>query len=352
MGWGYDGWPYSRALFPFPIYPGGKDFGKQTFERVVNEFRPDVVIALGDLWMVDWIRSSPSRSQFQLWLYFTIDGRPLPREFQPVLRNADARIACAHYGREVVEEACPDLDVDVVYHGVDTSIFKPLSNREEIRSRGGLSGRFVVGCVARNQPRKLMPVLIRAFASFSRNKPESLLYLHTNPDDIGWDVRDLLMRHGIDRQTLLSRANAIDNGLTPEQLNEVYNAFDVFVLPSAAEGFGLPLVEAMAAGVPVIATDYSSCSELVGGRGELIRVLGLFTVGRLNIDHAIPDDADLVAKLELLYRDPARREQHRRNGLDFAATLDWDLVMCAWEHLFRDRIAGREQRGHSAATVD
>jgi len=287
--------------------------------------------------MLDWIRASPARAGLQLWLYFTIDGRPLPREFEQVLRDADVRVACAHYGRSVVEEACPDLDIDMLYHGVDTSVFKPLPNREEIRRRGGLDGRFVVGCVARNQPRKLLPVLIRAFAVFAQDKPESLLYLHTNPDDIGWDIRDLLARHGIDRRTLISRANAVDNGLTPTQLNEVYNAFDVFVLPSAAEGFGLPLVEAMAAGVPVIATNYSSCTELVRGRGELIRVLALFTVGRLNIDHAMPDETDLIAKLDLLYRNPPLREQHRRSGSDFAATLDWKLIVRSWLQLLSER---------------
>jgi glycosyltransferase involved in cell wall biosynthesis len=93
----------------------------------------------------------------------------------------------------------------------------------------------------------------------------------------------------------------------------------------------------MAAGVPVIATDYSSCRELVAGRGELINVLGVFTVGRLNIDHAIPDETDLVAKLDLLYRNPSLREQHRRNGLDFAATLDWDRIMPSWERLLSER---------------
>ncbi len=87
LGWSYDGWPYDRAQFPFNIYPSrGPSHGPENFERVINEFAPDVVITLAEIWMIDWLHTHPTRPRFKWIGYFPMDGGP----FYPPWGNARA----------------------------------------------------------------------------------------------------------------------------------------------------------------------------------------------------------------------------------------------------------------------
>lgn len=334
LGWGYDGWPYDRREIPYDIYPcSGDTFGRKTAPRVLAELQPDVLVSFGDLWMTGWTQDLRSKGRFKKLLYFPVDGEPFPRAWRKVVADADIVVAYSLYGQKIVQEACPDREIHRIYHGVDIETFRPLPDKDEIKRRHGLGGKFVVGCVARNQPRKNFPLLIQAFARFREGKDDAWLYLHTNPRDVGWDVLELLREYGVREHTSISRHAAVDGGVSAEELNTIYNLFDVMALPTAAEGFGLPILEAMAVGVPVAATGFSACVELLEGRGELIEVKDFLTVGRYNLRHALPDVEDLVRKLNLLYAEPERRRHHRTAGLEFARSLHWDGLIDQWDAL-------------------
>jgi sugar transferase (PEP-CTERM/EpsH1 system associated) len=171
----------------------------------------------------------------------------------------------------------------VIYNGVDTQRFAPCSeSRIAMRKELGLPEKsFVVGAVGRLVPIKDHRTLLRAAALVSA---------------AGVDVRVLLVGSGPEREGLQSQATgplegrvcfAGDSSRVPDMLN----AMDVFVLPSLNEGMSNTLLEAMACGLPVLATN-------VGGNPEIIEndVNGcLFT----------PGDAEWLAdKLKLLARDP------------------------------------------------
>jgi glycosyltransferase involved in cell wall biosynthesis len=331
VGWGYDGWPYDRGLIPYDVYPSAtSNLGYDSLARVLRERRPDILVTLGDVWMVEWVAGLAERQHCRYPPYVPIDGGPLYSPWKGFFADADLPVTCSRFGQSLLQEAVPGLDVAMIYHGVDTGVFRPL----DAPRPPALEGKFVVGCTARNQPRKNLPLLIRAFAEFCRDKDDVVLYLHSDPTDVGWDLLELLRRYGVFERTCISKSASVTNGLSTARLNEIYNLFDVMVLPTGGEGFGLPIVEAMAAGVPVVATDYSACVELVGGRGELVAVKDFFTSGRFGVDYALPDLDDLVAKLQLLYGDPARRQRHRAGGLAFARTLEWDVIVTEWEELF------------------
>jgi glycosyltransferase involved in cell wall biosynthesis len=283
--------------------------------------------------MCEWLKDFQHEHPFKLILYTPIDGVPFPRVHVPLLLRADATVTCSRFGQKAALAACPDADVTMIYHGVDVDTFRPLGPKEEFQASQSLGGKFVVGCVARNQPRKLFPVLVKAFARFAARHPEALLYLHSDPNDVGWDLVELARSHGLGGRTAFSFQANPTNGIDGAGLNQIYNMMNVMVLPTSGEGFGLPILEAMAAGVPVVATRYSACEELIDGRGELIDVKAFFPAGRNCIEHALPDIDDLEAKLELLAAEPDRRARHTAAGHAFAQQLSWDALQPRWEEL-------------------
>ena len=343
LGWGYDGWPYDRARFPFLIYPSqAGSHGQDNFERVIGEFQPDVVITLAEIWMIDWLQTHPTRPRFKWIAYFPMDGGPFYPPWEPLLKDVDELVAMSEFGRQIFEQGLSSKRIHVIYHGVDTAVFRPLPDRDRLKSHERFRGKCVVGCVARNQPRKNMPALIKAFALASARNDQLHLFLHMNPCDVGYDLVTLLRRHRLEGKADVTGPDfSLHQALSDEQLNRLYNVFDMTVLPSVAEGFGLPIIESFAAGVPVVATDYSACSELVRGRGELVRVLATVTAGANLIEHAVLDVADLAARIENLAGNPDLRRRHAEAGLEFARSLTWENLMPRWFDLIRS-VAGVE----------
>ena len=174
--------------------------------------------------------------------------------------------------------------IGVIYNGVDTQRFAPhRETRIVVRKELGLPEEaFVVGAVGRLVPIKDQQTLLKAAALLSGS---------------GIDVRVLLVGSGPERERLQGRATDALEGRVcfagdSDRVPEMLNAMDVFVLPSLGEGMSNTLLEAMACGLPVLATN-------VGGNPEIIE-------NNLNGCLFTPGDAEwLASKLKLLARDPA-----------------------------------------------
>jgi len=240
------------------------------------------------------------------------------------------------FGCQIFQSGVPSKRIHRIYLGVNPQVFRPLPERERLKAHDRFRGKFVVGCVARNQPRKNIPALVSAFAQLCQRRDDLHLYLHMNPCDVGYDLVTLLRRYRLEGQADVSGPDSsLDQPLADEELNRLYNLFDVTVLPSNREGFGLPIVESLAAGVPVVATDYSACPELVRGRGELVRVLTKVTVGMNLIEHAVIDVDDLAARIEKLQQSPELVKRYSEAGVVFARSLSWDALMPQWLEVIR-----------------
>jgi glycosyltransferase involved in cell wall biosynthesis len=335
LGWSYDGWPYDRTRFPFVVYPSrSASHGSENFERVIQDFKPHVVITLGEIWMLDWLHAHPVRPQFKWIGYFPLDGGPFYPPWEPVLKNVDELVAMSEFGRQVFQQGLPSRRIHVIPHGVDDNTFRPLPDRDRLKSHKRFRDKFVIGCVARNQPRKNIPALVSAFARLSERIDNLHLYLHMNPCDVGYDIVTLLRRHRLEGKADVNGPDfSLHQALEDEQLNRLYNILEVMALPTTGEGFGLPILESFAAGVPVVATDYSACSELLRGRGELVRILATVTAGANLIEHAVIDVEHLADCIEKLYCDPALVSQYSKAGLAFAKSLTWDSLMPQWLQL-------------------
>lgn len=347
IGWGYRG---EEHHFPFQVIPCDtipEEYGRYIVPEIIRKERPDILLSLGDPWMTEFLAYTEEMKYVYHVAYFPIDGYPIPSEWIPWIKKADYPVVFSKFAQQLVHEVTGQSP-RLIYHGVDLGAFSPMENREELREKLGLSGKFVVGTVARNQPRKNLPALVKAFSEFSNKKEDTVLYMHTQSKDAGWDMESLVKRFNVsDRAFTTAQLNSI-RGLPDGELCKVYNVFNIFVLPTMAEGFGLPIIESQACGTPVLVTDFSACSELVPDRSSLLKVKDTLIMGR-NIEQAIVDTDDIKRKLDHLYHDWKRREGKTlaamsKKSLDFAQSFSIQAMNEGFVRLIHEIESRRESR--------
>ena len=312
----------------YTVY-GIKDhlYGKDILQNYINELNPDFIILLYDLFVFDYLKTINFKNS-KLIVYFPIDGHPIPTKTAEILKIADKRIAMSFYGQNIIKEEL-NLGSEVIYSGVDTKLFKPL-DKLIIKEKYALENKFVIGCVAKNTPRKMIPHLLKAFKLFSKDKEDVVLYLHTLPKG-SFDLIELSKRLKINVKFSNIQSSIFFND---EKMNEIYNLFDVHALTTTGEGFGLPILESMACGIPNILPDYTTSRELIEGRGELVPLKTTFT-GSLNVERGLVDVEEFTKKLQFLYDHPDIREKYAIKSLEFAKQNNWEDICKKWKSILK-----------------
>ncbi|MEO8275706.1 MAG: glycosyltransferase family 1 protein, partial [Thermoanaerobaculia bacterium] len=236
------------------------------------------------------------------------------------VRRADRIITVSNSVAREIAVQWPDAAArtEVIWNGVDDA-FIPASAAEiaAIRTRLALPERYIL-FVGTIEPRKNLGLLLDAWETLRLAQPETPALLIVGPD--GWASAETQRRirrleaHGLRRLGHLPRPDLI----------AVLQAATIFVFPSLYEGFGLPLAEAMACGVPVMAADRSSLPEVVGNAGMLFDP---------------EDEADLAAALGQWLDAPELLHQARQRGLEQARLFTWKRSAEAHARLFELVIA-------------
>ncbi|MBI4477392.1 MAG: glycosyltransferase family 4 protein [Acidobacteria bacterium] len=246
-------------------------------------------------------------------------SRPL---MKVTARRAAAIITVSESARRDIVWLCgvPPDRVHVV-HEAAAPHFHPVRDRailEPVRARYALADRFVlyVGTV---EPRKNLVRLLQAFARLKRDGlPHQLVCV----GPLGWryhDVRAAMTRLNLGSNLLLT-------GYVPfDDLPAIYSLAEAFVFPSLYEGFGLPVVEAMACGTPVITSTTSSLGEISEGVAERIDPLEVDDIARAI--RKVTSDGELRRDLALRGLERARRFSWMRAASE---TLDVYRTAIGW----------------------
>jgi len=226
---------------------------------------------------------------------------------------------------------------EVVTNGVDAARFRrpPDADGARLRRRvGATDGRFLFLTVGGIEPRKGSLELVEALARLRRCVEPAPVVAVVG----GHSFQD----HGPYRERVLARARELDVamgrdlvllGTVPDdEVPRWYWAADAFVFPSVKEGFGLALLEALAAGLPVVATDIPVFREfLVPGEHALLTPPG--------------DPEALAEAMASLVRDPRERGRLAERGPALAARYRWDETARQHEAVYARMVALRSRRG-------
>lgn len=277
-----------------------------------------------DVFHLMWLRNDPPvpSSKLVVTMHDTVsldwpgDEAPLPKRTGEVLRRAAAVITVSeHARRSILAAFAPDpARVHVIPNGCDAGRFRPDHDPSEVAAtlaRFAVRQPFLLS-VGGQTPRKNLPRLVAAFGAARRRLALPHTLVHVGPS------------LGLDPEVVAAAARAgvaevvQDLGFVSDTaMPHLYSAADALLFPSLAEGFGLPVLEALASGTPVLTSSISSLPEVAGGAATLVD----------------PYDTGAIAEgiTTLLEETPEQKEERRRRGMAHAARFSWEQA--ARQHL-------------------
>lgn len=253
------------------------------------------------------------------------------------MRRADRIVTDSEFSRSEIIRYYPEFarKIRVVPCGVDLKKFHPVTDSEQIRrvlEKYHISPPYFL-YLGTIEPRKNLERLIQAYARFLRSHTDSQQDLPENLPRLvlagaeGWKNESLF-------RTIRS-LNLEDDILFTEYIDDpdlcaVLSGALAFVFPSVYEGFGMPPLEAMACGTPVLVSDAASLPEVTGQSAVIVP----------------PEDVRAMADgLELLYTDSALRERLRTEGLARAEQFSWKRSAEALYQVYEELLNDSETSG-------
>lgn len=349
-------------------------FGRWRFERVLLDFKPDIVFDVRDYWMNSYQQNSPLRPYYHWVVMPTIDSEPQQEEWIDTYMSADAIFTYSDFGRDVLLKQSNNKIryVGTASPGVDLNVFRPMiQEKASLRKMLGIpENSFVFGSIMRNQKRKLIPDLFDTLKLMQRSNPElykkSYLYLHTSFPDAGWDIPQLLKEYGVPNKVLFTyfcqncsnitgmifghvRSTCprcgqkamhlpnVNSGVSSEQLSQIINTFDIYVQYAICEGFGMPQVEASSCGVPIACVNYSAMEDIVKKLNAYpVNIRKYFKELETKAIRVYPDNEHLLeilvkhSKLPNILQEQKRLETRKLTELHY----NWDNIAKKWEQYF------------------
>jgi glycosyltransferase involved in cell wall biosynthesis len=311
-----------------------------------RKHRLDLLIGHWDAFALDFLNEQPVP-----WLaYAPVEGE-LTDSWADCVANASRTVAYSRYGYGQFARFLPRSRLAYIPHGVDTGLFRPgRVDKAGLAAEPRIPGRcFLFTCVGTNNgPRKQLPLLMDIFARLAREpgRADAHLYLHTNagaPMNHGYDLLEHARRLGIADRVHFPEDNPLMAALPDGEMARVYQASDCAVTASLGEGFGLPVLEAMACGLPAIAPANSSHTELVGAdRGWLADCVPADAFMDYPVytpygsRFPVPDARSLLARMREAYDDAPARVERGERAREFALGYDWSRVMPRWLGLLEE----------------
>lgn len=359
-------------------------FGSKSFHSIVQKFQPDIVWTASDPWMCDYIPQYAQYYGYKVIYYAPVDSEPYPRKWKGTYDLSHEVVAFGEYGKRVISSLSGRTDISIIPHGYDDKTFFPYEKSKKLESKIGLGdglldkSTFLLGWVGRDQFRKQVWVLYELMSRFIHGgyyicdscgnclpaeydlvareysaanshgscslctgghfraaapREDIKLWAHMgNRPDGAYDLNELEHQYKIEGKILYTHSLDNDTGIPASDMNVLFNTFDALLMTTGGEGFALPVIEAMACGVPSIYTDYSGHTDFAVGipvpaqlfpEPDSMRRRAIIDMGKLiRAVLTMKDDHNLRHKLSVRAKKQAKR-------------YTWDCRTSSWVSLFR-----------------
>jgi glycosyltransferase involved in cell wall biosynthesis len=305
-------WVWDQIIFPRLARKQRVDILHQPCFSTPIFYRGKVVVTIHDLISVFFGHNIPfwSRQFFGKWMPFTY-------------RFADHLIAVSeHTKKDAIRVlGIPEDKITVIHEAAD-ECYRVITDEKQIaavRKKYDLGDDPFILHVGTLEPRKNLPFLVRAFAiAKQQNNLQAKLVITGKK---GWYYEGLFQ---LVDELKLQQEVIFTGYVDGDDIPALYNAAKIFAFPSLYEGFGLPPLEAMASGTPVISSNTSSMPEVIGDAGVLLPP---------------EDESQWAAAIVDLLTDEKKWELHRKKGLIQAKRFSWER--CAAETVaVYEKVAG------------
>lgn len=258
----------------------------------------------------------------------------IPRDWvQPMCEQIDEIWVYSTWVRDCyLASGIPEEKVQIIPLGVDTQLFQPEGARFPLSTRRKFRFLFLGGTIHR----KGIDILLRAYLKAFRKSDDVCLVIKGQGGQtyLGSELHELLGSTRLEDPEA-PEIEYLTTSMEEEDLASLYRACDVFVMPYRGEGFGLPMAEAMACGLPVIATGRGAAMDFLGEdrayfipstRQSIDSVpVGNFQPSAPGFWLEEPDEAALAALLRKVHLDPQGAAAKGRQGRSYAVEhLSWN----------------------------
>lgn len=307
------------------------------------------------------IQWKKERSIYDLIILNTVwETSKIPNDWLPNMNKFDAICVPSQHNKRTLRNCGVKVPIYIVPHGVNTKEFHPLNKQTSLP---GMEGRFTFVSVFGFQHRKNPEGLLRAYWEEFSSKDDVVLVIKTNGYAIHENERwikarisQYKKRLGIQKDT--APVVIISRQLSESRLKGMYTLGDVFVLPTRGEGVGLPFLEALASGVPVITTSWGGQMDFLTRNNSFLIPYQLRSPSS-SMNRAIskkfsnlfaqkgqlwaePDLGGLKKLMRKAYQNPGLCKQKGRQGRKDMLHLSWDRAGALMKHAIEEVIRSKK----------
>jgi len=321
-----------------PVYPAGASTtGHDVLSGHVKHFGADVLLTICDPWIVNDPNLWSDNHEAKVIHWHPCQADPASIHLVKHIKAAHMGLNYSQWGTRVMRESGLK-NVRYAPLGVDTEIYRPLDVHEckqWLSERIGidLTDKYMVTIVAANAStlpimRKNFDGQMMAFARFlGEYEPNAVMYIHTSRHGYpsGIDLQPLMdaLNLRVGKEIFFPSHWNYTVGLDGHWMNKLYNATDVLSMATLGEGFGLPVLEALATGTPVVTSDFSSLIEL-SVYGYKAKLTGVEWVpGQIAGFIGRPDVQDIVNGYRAVWDENDQVFGSPSTARDFAEQMSW-----------------------------